>query len=160
MIDNVFKPTLREQVFLKTGHIKEKNALGLEEIEHKKIIEAVENIEQLNNIIDEIRENPENASKPYNRAVFKQLSEKNQKDFSILLNETKAIKDSLYKKVSNSNKGYILDIKNNSELKVHANNIFGNNKTSITFEDYMTLLELKRTLEIDEMIEVSELEKL
>jgi hypothetical protein len=159
MIDDIFKPKAREQKFLESGYLKETIELEKKEFEENKIKEASENIEIINNIIDEIRENPENASKSYKRAVFKKLSEKNHQDFSNLLDETKQLKENLYKKVKESKKGYILDLTNNSELKEHANNIFGNNKSSITFEDYMTLLELKRTLEIDEMIEVSELEK-
>lgn len=160
MIDDVFKPKAKEQKFLKNNSFKQENTFSKEKYSEEELKTKSEDFAEINNIIDAIRENAEEANKPLNKAIFKRLSEKNHKDFSSLLKETQQLKNNLYKKVSESKKGFVLDLSKNSELKEHANNIFGNNKTSISFEDYMTLLELKRTLEIDEIIEVSELEKI
>ena len=160
MIDDIFKPTKRSQQFLESKTVETQNTVIKETFSDEELNEKASSLADINDIIDEIRENPENASKPYNRAVFKKLSENNHTEFSKLLKETQKLKENLYNKVLESKKGFVLDISKNAELKEYANNIFGNNKSFISFEDYMTLLELKRTLEIDEIAEVGELEKL
>lgn len=54
------------------------------------------------------------------------------------------------------NKSYVLNISNSTPLKKAANNIFGGNKTKITYNDYTALLELKEQIIINESMDMME----
>ncbi len=85
-------------------------------------------------------------------------------DEKILRNRVKAqsmreeisrLKDGLIESVKEE--AYVLDISKSNVLKKAANNIFGGNKKTITYEDYVQLIEMKKqimALEADSLLEV------
>ena len=129
----------------------------LESIEEAKLnnVEEVSDAE-LEELVSKIRENP---SRKFTELEAKQVNEK----LKATVAKTKAtlerivlIKDNLHSRIKNDSKAYSLDISKNSMLRGYSNNVFGGNKNNITYDDYITLLELKKQLEIDEAFSLIE----
>lgn len=129
----------------------------LESIEEAKLdnLQEVSDAE-LESLVSRIRENP---SRRFTELEAKQVNEK----LKATVAKTKAaleriilIKDNLHSRIKSDSNAYSLDISKNSMLRSYSNNVFGGNKNSITYDDYITLLELKKQLEIDEAFSLIE----
>lgn len=104
----------------------------------------------LEDLITKARNNPyEKFSEEEAEIINKEL-QKNLTEARELISEIKKVKDDIYKEVSESEHKFTLDISNNTSLKEAANNIFGGNKTKVTYEDYVVLLEMKKQIQFDE----------
>jgi len=68
----------------------------------------------------------------------------------------KSYKEKLVKDVKESKTSHLLDLKKKPELQKYAKEIFQEEKDSISLDDYFVLLELKKQLEVDEFIKMSE----
>lgn len=112
----------------------------------------------LENIVNQIRETPEKASNPDYKKIFEKVTDNNAAEFSRLKEEVDKEKKRIYEKVKNE-KPFSADISNKNSLKRNYVEVFGRKKDFISFEDYMTLLEMKRVIEIDEQKELAELEE-
>ncbi len=123
---------------------KEKPKLTVDEVSDSKLEE----------LMDDFRENPE---RPFTRKeaeiVGAKLKEAKQ-ECRRLLDVVKNRKDLLNKKISNSNDNFTLDISRSTRLKKASTNIFGGIKHEITYDDYMTLLELKKVIESTETLDL------
>ena len=112
----------------------------------------------LENIINDIKENPDAAKDENYKKIFKNLLNDNINNFVTLKKDIEKDKENLGNKIEKG-KGFSLDISNKRSLKKAYIDVFGKESNSISFQDYRTLLELKRVLEIDEQIALSELEE-
>ena len=112
----------------------------------------------LENIIDEIRADSTKMSDENYRKIFNYVVEENAKEFAEVKELVQKEKDALYNKVKQG-QSFSASIKNKSQLRSYYRDVFGKNKTEISFEDYMVLLEMKRVLEIDEQISMAEVEE-
>lgn len=81
--------------------------------------------------------------------VFKKVIAENQKQISLLEESIVEEKNKIYKKVSKQDPVSV-DISDSNALKTHYVEVFGKRSKSISFEDYVALLELKKLLEVDE----------
>ena len=105
-------------------------------------------------LLAEARENP---TKPFTKEeafIISKKLEENKKEAKVLLKNIKDKKDSLYKRVVNSPDKFNLDISKNSNLKRSANRVFGGNKQEVTYEDYATLLEMRKQLQLNESLDI------
>ncbi len=68
----------------------------------------------------------------------------------------KSYKEKLINDVKSSKTQHTLDLKKKPELLKYAKEIFQEEKDSISLDDYFTLLELKKQLEVDEFLTYSE----
>ena len=132
--------------------------------EEEKILEEEakllsQNDSVLEDIVNEIREDPSKAMYKRNRKIFSYCIESNKAEFSSLKQEVEELKNDLIKNVEKDPKSFSLNISNKSILKNFYIDVFGQAGNVISFKDYTTLLELKRVLEIDEQISISEVEK-
>ena len=132
--------------------------------EEEKILEEEakllsQNDSVLEDIVNEIREDPSKAMHKRNRKIFSYCIESNKAEFSSLKQEVEELKNDLIKNVEKDPKSFSLNISNKSILKNFYIDVFGQAGNVISFKDYTTLLELKRVLEIDEQISISEVEK-
>jgi len=87
----------------------------------------------------------------YNENEIKIIDEKIKRNRLIaekLREDLNDLKSSIVEEVKG--KTFTLDIKNSQLLKRCCNNIFGGNKNSITYEDYLVLLEMKQQVILNE----------
>jgi glutaredoxin-related protein len=123
-----------------------------------------ENIEytdlELALLLKKARENPSIAfTKAEVNAVKKKL-ESLKKEAVDIINQLKNKKDEIDNLATKSPHKYTHDISKNTALKRHANAVFGGNKTSITYEDYIMLLEMRKEIQYKEANDlISELYK-
>lgn len=73
-----------------------------------------------------------------------------------VLKQISKIKTDLIDDVKSNGDGFTLSLKNKSRLKNCANAIFGNDKNEITYDDYITLLELKKLLDYQDGLDLLE----
>ncbi len=102
-------------------------------------------------------------SKEINEVKIPSEFEKKVLKEKVLRNRVKAekIREQIYNiknriKEKAKDNSYIHDISKSSALKKAANDVFGGNKTKITYEDYVYLLELKDEIIINESIDILE----
>lgn len=110
--------------------------------------------DELTNLLSKARNNPERAFNKEEAELVNLKLEENLKEANHLLKEIKVIKDGLYEDIQRSSNTHTLDISQSSPLKRSATNVFGGNKKQITYEDYLTLLELRKQIETDEIKEL------
>lgn len=79
-----------------------------------------------------------------------------QEDALRTLDKIAELKNKLDETIKKSETSYSLDISNNENLKKAANGVFGGNKTLITYDDYMTLLEMRNEIQHKEIKELTE----
>lgn len=105
-------------------------------------------------LLDKARKNPTALfTKDEAEMVLNKLEE-TKKEAKKTLNEIKEMKEFHYDKASKAQDKFELDISDNSLLKRSANRVFGGNKKQITYEDYATLIEMKKELEAPEALEL------
>lgn len=123
--------------------------------EKEKIRKSIEeNIEytdlELALLLKKARENPNVAfTKSEVNAVKKKL-ESLKEETVTLINQLKNKKDEINDLATKSPHKYNHDISNNTALKRHANAVFGGNKNTITYEDYIMLLEMRKEIQYKE----------
>ena len=106
-----------------------------------------ESIAELNKIFKKLEDNPEAEISLEEVKIVDKQNEENLQEAKQVLREISDIKSSIIKFVNDSGKGFVLDLKNKNRLKQYSNAVFGENKNQITFDDYITLLELKKLLD-------------
>lgn len=108
----------------------------------------------LENLLAKARRDP---TKPFTKdeanLISKKLNE-TKEEAKKILNQVKELKDFHYEKASKAQDKYTLDISKNSNLKRSANRIFGGNKKTITYEDYATLIEMKKQIQLTEALDL------
>lgn len=113
----------------------------------------------LENIIDDIKENPEAAHDENYKKIFKNVMQNNIKDFAEVKKEISDEKQRLINKVNKGNKGFSADISKKRALQKAYIEVFNKKSDKITFADYTVLLEMKRILDVDEQVGISDLEE-
>lgn len=83
-------------------------------------------------------------------------TEENINEGKRVLKQISKIKSDLIDDIKSNGDGFSLSLKNKSRLKNCANAIFGNNKEEITYDDYITLLELKKLLDYQDGLDLLE----
>mgnify|MGYP001420074433 CR=1 FL=1 len=158
MIEEVKKRTLSdEEKFVSTRQsVLKEDESEVETISNLDSI--VEDEEELERIVSIVRNNPSERSNKRYRTIFNKLVERNSEEIVSLKKEVQKEKETIYKKLR-SEKVYSASIKDSNSLKTNYIEVFGMKKDSISFEDYVALLELKKLLEIDEQIALSGVEK-
>lgn len=127
-----------------------KRSVKKAQIASKERTEPVTN-DEITNLLSKARNNPQRAFSKEEAELINKKLEDNLKEANHLLKEIKVIKDGLYEDIQRSNNTHTLDISKSSPLKRSATNVFGGNKKEITYEDYLTLLELRKQIETDEI---------
>ena len=141
---------------------KEKSIYSKENLQFEEELKKEVEKKQLEDIPDELFERllaeaRENPTKPFTKEeafIISKKLEENKKEAKVLLKNIKDKKDSLYKRVVNSPDKFNLDISKNSNLKRSANRVFGGNKQEVTYEDYATLLEMRKQLQLNESLDI------
>ena len=118
----------------------------------------VKSDEKLEEIIQDIRLNPEKKSNERYKSIFNLVMRNNSEEIVTLKKEVAKEKESIYKKLSNE-KTYSASIKDSYQLRTNYTEVFGKQRDEISFDDYVALLELKKLLDIDEQIAISRVEK-
>jgi|11_taG_2_1085331.scaffolds.fasta_scaffold00085_7 hypothetical protein len=110
----------------------------------------------LETMMKSLRENPERAfTEKESRVLKEKLTQLKQKS-RMLIKNIKDRKSEIDRSVRESSNSFTLDISRNTRLKTCATNTFGGIKNEITYNDYMTLVELKRVIELSETLEIVE----
>jgi uncharacterized protein (UPF0335 family) len=129
----------------------------LEAIEENKLLNVESmSTEELEGLVSKLRENP---SRAFTEIEAKQINKKLEsvtQEARSTLEDIKLLKERLHLRIKSDSNAYVLDISKSSILQKFSNNVFGGNKKSITYDDYITLLELKKQLEIDEAFSLVE----
>lgn len=153
IIDDVYKNTYVDEE--KDIYSEEKASLS-EEIKaaaKEKVLLDVDD-ETFERLLSKTREN---MSKPLTKEealIVASKLESTKKEAKIVLKKIRDKKEDFHNKIMRSEDKFDLDISRNTLLKRSANRVFGGNKTSITYEDYATLLEMRKQLQISESLDV------
>ena len=83
-------------------------------------------------------------------------NKQNISEAKTVLKQISKIKSDLIDDIKNNGNGFTLSLRNKSRLKNCANAIFRSNKEEITYDDYITLLELKKLLDYEDGAELLE----
>lgn len=110
----------------------------------------------LTRLLNESRKNRAGVFTEREINVLNNKYKKVQKDALKTLDKIVELKNKLDETIKKSGTSYTLDISNNENLKKAANGVFGGNKTSITYDDYMTLLEMRNEIQHKEIKELTE----
>ena len=114
--------------------------------ENSKVLEKVE----IEDLLEEAKTNPFRIfSKEEIMSINKSLDVKRQEitdTVRLIRSERKFYSDVIRK----SNKSFDLDISKNSEMKRLMRFVFGKETNTLTYEDYLTLLEMKRIMDVKE----------
>ena len=81
-------------------------------------------------------------------------NKQNISEAKAVMKQISKIKSDLIDDIKNNGDGFTLSLRNKSRLKNCANAIFGSNKEEITYDDYITLLELKKLLDYEDGAEL------
>jgi hypothetical protein len=81
-------------------------------------------------------------------------NKQNISEAKTVMKQISKIKSDLIDDIKNNGDGFTLSLRNKSRLKNCANAIFGSNKEEITYDDYITLLELKKLLDYEDGAEL------
>jgi hypothetical protein len=114
----------------------------------------------LQNIVFDVRDNPENGLDKNYMKIFKYAADQNLKDFEVVKADIIRQKNNLDKNIKENKGGFSVNISKRNSLKRNYIEVFGKKSDVITYEDYSTLLELKKLLDIDEQIGLSGFEKI
>lgn len=140
-----------------------KNISSKEEIEivKKKLEEDIEYTDlELALLLKKARENPSIAFTKQEVIAVKKKLESLKKEAVNLINQLAAKKQEINDLATKSPHKYNHDISKNSSLRRSANAVFGGNKTTITYEDYIMLLEMRKEIQYSEANDlISELYK-
>jgi hypothetical protein len=149
--DDVFdnKLLFDKKALYKNKDVKVQNIIREEA--KKQMVASDEDLERL---LANVRNNPERLFTQDEANMISAKLEDNKKEAKKLLKRIKNIKDFHYEKASKAEDKFELDISKNSQLKRSANRVFGGNKKKITYEDYATLLEMKKELQMNESLEL------
>lgn len=149
--DDVFdnKLLFDKKALYKNKDVKVQNIIREEA--KKQMVASDEDLERL---LANVRNNPERLFTQDEANMISAKLEENKKEAKKLLKRIKNIKDFHYEKASKAEDKFELDISKNSQLKRSANRVFGGNKKKITYEDYATLLEMKKELQMNESLEL------
>ena len=124
--------------------------------EPKKISQQDMSNDTLEDIMQRQRENPERHFTEKESKIIKEKLKEVKEKSKELIGVIKDRKETLDKAIKDSNNSFTLDISRSSRLKRCATNTFGGIKNEITYDDYMTLIELKRVIELSESLDVIE----
>lgn len=124
--------------------------------EEKKVSREDMSNENLEDIMQRQRDNPERHFTEKESKIIKEKLKEVKDKSRKLINVIKDRKETLDKTIKDSNNSFTLDISKSSRLKNCATNTFGGIKNQITYDDYMTLIELKRVIELSESLDVIE----
>ena len=81
-------------------------------------------------------------------------NKQNISEAKTVMKQISKIKSDLIDDIKNNGDGFTLSLRNKNRLKNCANAIFGSNKEEITYDDYITLLELKKLLDYEDGAEL------
>jgi hypothetical protein len=124
--------------------------------EEQKLSEEDMSDPTLETMMKSFRENPERAFTEKESKVLKEKLKQLKQKSRVLIETIKDRKDSLDRSIRESNNSFTLDISKSTRLKKCATNTFGGIKNEITYNDYMTLVELKRVIELSETLDIVE----
>lgn len=124
--------------------------------EEQKLSEEDMSDPTLETMMKSFRENPERAFTEKESKVLKEKLKQLKQKSRVLIETIKDRKDSLDRSIKESNNSFTLDISKSTRLKKCATNTFGGIKNEITYNDYMTLVELKRVIELSETLDIVE----
>ena len=108
----------------------------------------------LENLMQEMRENPERPFTKKEASMIKARLDAAKEKCKVLIQTVKERKENIDRIVRESDRSFTLDISKINSLRQRATNVFGGIKTEITYDNYMTLLEAKRMLELSETLDV------
>ena len=120
----------------------------------QKAIEVNDNtiVETLKNL----RQNPDYNITIRDRANLLGFT-KNLKDNIVKTKEKiKDIKDNFIRDIRNANDKYTFNFSNRPDLIKYATNVFQERKDSISADDFLTLIELKKQIEMDQLTKYKE----
>lgn len=103
---------------------------------------------ELEILLEKSRRSPNQKFTKEEAALLNREKEVLDKEVDTVLKEINTLRESINKNVSDSNDSYTLKL--NSSQRSAAIEVFGEEKTELTYADYTTLLELKKLLDIDE----------
>lgn len=106
------------------------------------------------NLLEYARRNPQKAFTKEEAQIINARLEETKKEAKKVLNEIRDKKEYLYKKIKDSGESFSLDISKNSNLKRSSNRVFGGNKNHIEFDDYITLLEMRKQIQFNEALDL------
>lgn len=124
--------------------------------EEEKLSEEDMSDPTLETMMKSLRENPERAFTEKESKVLKEKLKQLKQKSRILIETIKDRKDQLDRSIRESDNSFTLDISKSTRLKKCATNTFGGIKNEITYNDYMTLVELKRVIELSETLDIVE----
>lgn len=124
--------------------------------EEEKLSEEDMSDPTLEMMMKSFRENPERAFTEKESKVLKEKLKQLKQKSRVLIETIKDRKDQLDRSIRESNNSFTLDISKSTRLKKCATNTFGGIKNEITYNDYMTLVELKRVIELSETLDIVE----
>lgn len=84
--------------------------------------------------------------------IIDEKIKRNRKEAKVIRDQLTDFKNEVIDTVKN--KAFVLNIKGSNTLKRASNNIFGGNKTEITYEDYLVLLEMKQQIILNEASDI------
>ena len=105
--------------------------------------------EKIQDIVDKSKTDATLLSNKTYIEVFKKVIAENKREMASLDEAIKEEKNKIYKKAASKSPAAV-DISGSSILKNQYVEVFGKRSNSISFEDYVALLELKKLLEVDE----------
>ena len=107
---------------------------------------------ELETLLERSRRNPNLKLNANEAALLDKEKELLDKEVDTVLGEIHNLRESISKEVLTSTDSYILKLNENQQSSTIE--VFGERKTEITYEDYMTLLELKKLLDVDETFDL------
>ena len=110
----------------------------------------------LEDLMYDFKQNPERAFTEKEAEIIAAKLNEAKTECKRLIGVVKDRKEMLDNIISKSNKSFTLNISRNSRLKKAATNIFGGRKQEISYSDYMTLIELKKVIEMQETLDLME----
>lgn len=105
-------------------------------------------------LLEYSRNNPQKVFTKEEAEIINAKLQETKREAKKVLNEIRDKKEHLYKKVKESGEGFVLDISKNNSLKRSSNRIFGGNKNQIEFDDYITLLEMRKQIQFNEALDL------
>jgi hypothetical protein len=124
--------------------------------EEEKISEGDMSDPTLETMMKSFREYPERAFNEKESKILKEKLKQLKQKSKVLIETIKDRKEELDRSIRESSNSFTLDISRNTRLKKCATNTFGGIKNEITYNDYMTLVELKRVIELSETLDIVE----
>lgn len=108
----------------------------------------------LEDLMEDFRQNPERPFTKKEAKIIAAKLDRAKKDCKDLLGVVKERKELLNNLINKSNKSFTLNISRSTQLRQAATNTFGGRKQEITYDDYMTLIELKKVIEMQETLDL------